>query len=135
MTTFVDANNFLRFLRDDVPTQSPACKQLFLAVAQGSEEVWTSELIVAEVVFVLERVYKEPRANIARTVLPLTQLQHLDLAGKALYPRVFDLYETVNLSYVDCHSAALVEAHPTREMYSYDQGYKRITTITRREPR
>jgi predicted nucleic acid-binding protein len=134
MARFVDANVFLRFLLDDHPVWSPACKRLFLTVERGEEQVWTSEIIVSEVVYVLNRVYKVSRSDIAAKVLPLLRLGHLRLLNKKLYPRVFQLYEATNLSYPDCHTAALIESRSQSELYSYDEGFKKVPTLKRLEP-
>jgi predicted nucleic acid-binding protein len=131
---FVDANVFLRFLLDDHAIWSAACKQLFFAVERGDEAVWTSEIIVSEVVYVLNRVYHAPRHDIAAKLLPLLRLGALRLPNKRLYPRVFQLYQSTNLSYADCHSAALIESRGESEQYSYDEGFKKVPTLTRLEP-
>ncbi len=134
MARFVDANIFLRFLLNDHPIWSLACKRLFLAVEAGDEEVWTSDIIISEVVYVLSSLYKVSRQDIAASLLPLLRLRGLRLPSKRLYPRIFQLYTTTNLSYADCHSAALIESRGQRELYSYDQGFKKLPTLKRLEP-
>ena len=136
MARFLDANIFLRFLRNDDPIRSPACKALFQTVEQRQVEVWTSDLVIAEVVFVLsnKRTYNVPRADIATNLLPLVQLRNLRLANKRVYRRVFELYTALNLSYVDCYNAALGEDHGEIEFYTYDEGFRKIPSITPLEP-
>jgi predicted nucleic acid-binding protein len=134
MPRFVDANVFLRLLLDDHPTWSPACKRLFLAVEQGDEEVWTSDIVLSEVVYVLASVYKVSRHDIATKIPLLLRLRGLRLPNKRLYARVFRLYTTTNLSYADCHTAALIELRGERQIYSYDQGFGKVPTLERLEP-
>jgi predicted nucleic acid-binding protein len=134
MARYLDANIFLRFLRKDHPTWSPACKQLFEDIEQDTIQVWTSGLVLSEVVFVLDRTYKVPRADIAANLMPLIQLRSLRLPSKKLYRRIFALYTTTNLSFVDCHNVALMESKGEHEIYSYDEWYKKIGTVTRLEP-
>ena len=134
MARFVDANIFLRFLLEDHPTWSQACKDLFLAVERGDEQIWTSDIIVAEVVYVLSRVYRISRQDIAAKLPLLLRLRALRLSGKSLYPRIFELYTTTNLSFADCHTAALIESRGQTELYSYDEGFKKVPILTRWEP-
>lgn len=134
MSRFADANIFLRFLLEDHPTWSQACKDMFLAVEKGEEHIWTSDIIVSEVVYVLSRVYRISRQDIAAKLPPLLRLRALRLPNKTLYPRIFALYTTTNLSYADCHTAALIESRGQTELYSYDEGFKKVPTVTRLEP-
>jgi len=134
MARFVDANVFLRFLLNDHPAWSQACKDLFLAVEKGEEQVWTSDVIVSEVVYVLSSVYRISRQDIAARVPALLRIRSLRLSSKRLYPQIFELYTTTNLSYADCHTAALLESRGQTELYSYDEGFKKVPTLTRLEP-
>src|SRR4051812_26910423 len=110
---FLDTNIFLRHLRNDHPTWSPACQQVFQAIEGGKLHAWTSELAIAEVVFLLEskKHYHQPRQAIANALLTLLSLPKLMVLHKSVYRRVFQLYTThPKLSYVDCYTAAIVEA-------------------------
>src|SRR2546421_7098368 len=113
---FLDTNIFLRHLRNDHPEWSPACQQLFTEIEEGKRSAWTTDLAIAEIVFLLEskKHYNQPRAAIAEALLPLLSLRHLTLHHKKRYQRVFDLYTSFpKLSYVDCYHAAQVEAEKT----------------------
>jgi predicted nucleic acid-binding protein len=55
MARYLDANIFLRTVRADHPIWSPACKRLFDEIERGIVDAWTSDLVISEVVFVLER--------------------------------------------------------------------------------
>src|SRR4051812_4625263 len=135
---YLDTNIFLRHLRNDHPTWSPACQQVFKDIESGSLRAWTSELAIAEVVFILEskKHYNQPRPAIASALLSLLLLPKLTISHKNLYRRVFQLYTThPKLSYVDCHTATLVEAGKgKRELFSFDTDFDALKTIIRREP-
>src|SRR3954467_10472582 len=134
MACYIDANIFLRFLRKDHPSWSPACKQLFEDIEQGIIQAWTSDLVISEVVFVLDRTYKVPRADIVANLTALIQLKSLRLPTKRLYRRIFTLYTATALSFVDSYNVALMESKGEREIYSYDEEYRKVGSITRLEP-
>lgn len=48
-----DPHIFLRHLTGDDPTRAAACLARFEAVESGREAVWTSDLVSAEIVYVL----------------------------------------------------------------------------------
>ena len=118
---------------NDHATWSQDCERLFLAVERGDEQVWTSDVVVSEVVYVLQRLYAVPRHDVATKLLPLLRLRGLRLPNKRLYTRVFELYLTTGLSYQDCQTAALIESRGERELYSYDRSFDRLPTLSRLE--
>lgn len=133
---FLDTNIFVRHLTNDHSVHSPACFALIQAIEQGLVTVWTSDLVIAEVVFVLssKHLYNLNRNTIQDLVLPLIGLPGIKLVNKRLYRRVFDLYTSLPIDYTDAYNAALMETHKKVEVYSYDGDFDRVAGITRVEP-
>ena len=133
---FLDTNIFLRHLLNDVPAQSRAARQLITAVEQGALVAWTSPLVIAEIVFVLEnpKTHNVDRPTLRDQLLPLLALSHLKLERKRLYPRVFELYVSSPIDYVDAYHAALLEHYKQHELYSFDRDFDAIAGLTRLEP-
>lgn len=69
MTAFLDTNVILRHLLADHPTLSPAAREILRQVEDGELEVWTSDLAIAEIVFVLSnrKTYGFARVAISTT--------------------------------------------------------------------
>ncbi|MDI7277446.1 MAG: type II toxin-antitoxin system VapC family toxin [Anaerolineae bacterium] len=133
---FLDANILLRHLTNDDPASGRACLALMRAIEQGEIRAWTSDLVIAEVVFVLssKKLCNLDRETIRDLLLPLINLPGLKIAHKRLYRRVFALYTTLPIDYVDAFHAALMEKQRTREVFSYDRHFDRVPGIERREP-
>ena len=133
---FLDANIFIRHLTNDHPAQSLACFALIQAIEQGKVQAWTSDLVISEVVFVLasKTLYNVSRDTIRDLLLPLIDLAGIMLPNKRLYRRVFDLYTSLPIDYVDAYNAALMENRKQSEIYSYDTDFDRIPSIKRLEP-
>ncbi len=93
-------------------------------------------MVIAEVVFVLssKNLYNVGRATIRDGLLPLINLRGIKLPNKRIYSRVFDLYISTSIDYVDAYTAALMENRKQLELYSYDKHFDRISTVTRTEP-
>lgn len=133
---FLDSNILLRHLTNDDPQQGQACFALIQAIEQGSFSVWTSDLVIAEVVFVLSNkaTYGLSREAIRDLLLPLINLPGIKLGHKRLYSRVFELCTTSAIDYIDAYHVALMERRGCAEILSYDRHFDRIEGVRRREP-
>ena len=132
---FVDTNVFLRHLLADHPEQSPRALALFRAVEAGGRSVWTTHLVVAELVFVLQgQHYQLPRPQIASLLLSLFDLPHLKVPQKAVLRRAFELYLEHTIDFIDCYHAAFVLHRTGSEVISFDRDFDRIRGVSRVEP-
>lgn len=133
---FLDSNILLRHLTKDDPERGQACFTLIQAIERGELSVWTSDLVIAEVVFVLanKNTYHLGRETIRDLLLPLIGLPGIKLARKRLYQRVFELYTTSPIDYIDAYHVALMERLGTTEILSYDRHFDLVEGIQRREP-
>lgn len=133
---FLDTNILLRHLLNDVPERSLACFRLIQALEKGHLTAWTSDLVLAEVVFVLssKSTYNLSRETIRDLLLPLIHLPGLKLEHKRLYDQVFELYTSLPIDYIDAYHAALIENQKQQELYSYDTDFDRISGLQRMEP-
>jgi predicted nucleic-acid-binding protein len=132
---FVDTNLFIRYLTNDDPKLADRVEQLLDDAATGSAQLVTTELVMAESVWVLESSYRLTHAQIApliRGILATPGLEVIngDLVGKALV-----MYELQNIDFVDAYIAALMEKQGIKDIYSYDRKHlSRVKTIQRKEP-
>lgn len=133
---FLDTNILLRHLLNDDPVQSPAARSLIEAIEQGRETVWTTDLTIAEAVFVLssKRTYNLPRAEIAAAILPVIGLPGIKLANKRLYSRIFALYTTLPIDFIDCYHVAIMENRGNPTLYSYDTDFDKVPGVKRLQP-
>lgn len=133
---FVDTNIFLRHLLNDHPEQSPACFRLIQAIEQNQIQAWTTDLVVAELVFVLssKQLYQLSRQTIRDLLLPLIQLPGLKLPRKRLYHRIFELYTSRPIDFIDAYHAARIESQSPPELYSYDKDFDRVDGVRRLPP-
>ena len=132
---FIDTNLFIRYLTNDDPKLADRVEQLLDDAATGSAQLVTTELVMAESVWVLESSYRLTHAQIApliRGILATPGLEVIngDLVGKALV-----MYELQNIDFVDAYIAALMEKQGIKDIYSYDRKHlSRVKTIQRKEP-
>ena len=132
---FIDTNVFIRYLTNDDPVLADRVELLLDDAAAGAVQLVTTELVMAETIWVLESSYKLTNVQIApliRGILatPGMEVINGDLAGRALI-----VYELQNIDFVDAYIAALMEKQGIRDVYSYDRKHlSRLKTINRKEP-
>lgn len=133
---FLDPNVILRHLTNDDPERGLACFAVMQAIERGELSVWTSDLVIAEVVFVLsnKKTYGLSREAIRDLLLPLIGLPGIKLANKRSYRRAFELYTALPMDYIDAYHVALMEQRGIGEILSYDSHFDQVEGIKRREP-
>lgn len=130
----LDANVVLRFLRDDDFKQSPASARLFAAAKAGRVELSLSPVTVAEVFYVLVKVYRLSRSDAAVKLLPLI---HSDVVEVESRPRVVDALRRVakaNVDFGDGYLAATA-AEQSAKVASFDDDLRVFADVTTEVPR
>jgi predicted nucleic acid-binding protein len=132
---FLDANVILRHALQDLPDQSARATAFIRRIEAGAQQVRTTDTVIFEVAFVLERTYKVPRPDIRDVLAPIIALPGVLLRGKRRYRRVFELYLAYpKLSFADCSHVAVMESLGLADLVSFDRGFDQLPTITRKEP-
>src|SRR5215218_3098828 len=131
---FLDTNIFLRHLRGDHADFSPRATAFLARIEQGTQKVKTSDIVIFETVFTLERVYKQPKEAIRDAFLPLIELPGIVLPGKRRFRRVFAYYIERNIAFADAYHAVVMESLRLTQIVSFDRDFDRIATVRRVEP-
>ncbi|MEW6572382.1 MAG: PIN domain-containing protein [Bacillota bacterium] len=130
----LDANIILRFLTNDIPEQANRCAELLKRVEAGTEAVWLPDLVLADIVWTLEKSYKQPKNQIYDLLLPILNLRGLRFSSKQRARAALRLYTEKNVDWTDAFTAAQMLARNLREIYSYDTDFDKLEGITRLEP-
>ena len=132
---FVDTNLFIRYLTNDDPALADRVEQLLDDAANGAVQLVTSELVIAETVWVLESSYHLNNAGIAPLVRGILATPGLEVINGDLIGKALVMYELQNIDFVDAYIAALMEKQGIQDIYSYDRKHiSHIKNINRKEP-
>ena len=131
---FLDANIFLRHLLQDHPDFSPRCTAYLARVERGELKVRTADTVLFETVFTLQRSYRQPKAAIRDSFLPLIELPGIVLPRKRRFRRIFTYYVDYNISFADAYHAVIMEGLKLTEILTFDREFDRVPTIRRIEP-
>jgi predicted nucleic acid-binding protein len=130
LTAFVDTNILIRHLTGDPPAQARRAS-LFLARA---DELLLTDLVVAEVVYVLESFYEVPRMRAAELVRAILAFESIVVLDRSLLLRSLELYEVDRLDFADAYLVASAETSGVGVVASFDRSIDRVGTVQRIEP-
>lgn len=131
---FVDTNIFLRFLVNDDTGKADACEALFRKAIAGKEPLFTSDMVIAEIIWVLESYYELEKHDIREKVEKILNTQNLSCTNKEIIINALSLYVEKNIDYIDAYNAFLLNVHKINEIYSYDKHFDRVDWLKRIEP-
>lgn len=130
MTALVDTNVLVRHLVGDPPAQAKRATR-FLGTY---DRLILTDVVLAEVVYVLESFYEWPPSDISHAARTLLALPSLAAADIVLLLRALDLYERHGLAFADAHLAATAELWGVGKVASFDRGLDRIKSVRRIDP-
>jgi predicted nucleic acid-binding protein len=130
----LDTNVFLRHLLGDHPDQSPKATAYLMRIEQGKAKARTTETVIFETVYTLQKSYKTPKPVIRDVLLPLIELPGIVLPSKKRIRQTFDLFVDFNLPFADAYHVVLMRQLKLIEIVTFDQEFDRIPDITRVEP-
>jgi predicted nucleic-acid-binding protein len=102
---------------------------------EGAEsELLVTDLVVAEMVYVLESFYKAPRRQIASAVRSLLAFGSVVTVDPALLLRALEVYDTDRIDFAEAYLVACAESTGVNRIASFDKSLDRVGTIERVEP-
>ena len=131
---FVDTNVFIRFLTNDSPRKADACERLFKKAVEKEEILFTTDLVIAEIIWVLESYYELPKQDVQDKVEKILNTPNLICPGKSLILEALILYTEKNIDYIDAYNAQVMKNSEIEAVYSYDKHYDRVDWVERMEP-
>lgn len=125
----LDANVIIRYLVKDQPETVEAIEGLL----RSKQKFVLTDVIVAEIVWVLSSYYELDSNQIVSMVEALLELDNVE-ANKKLLRRGLNYYRQLKIDWVDCYTAAWVEERAAESVVSYDKDFDKIVEIKREEP-
>lgn len=132
----VDTNVFIRYLTKDDLKKARASLNLLKKAEAGKIDLYTSESIISEIVYVLEstKLYNLGKKEIALRLFPLLNIGKLKIPYKKTIVIALEIYANSVLNFEDALLVAHAVRLSSREIYSYDRGFDKIVDIKRLEP-
>lgn len=128
-TRFIDTNIFIEsYVREG--EKSHKCQELL----EAGKHLSTSWLVLGEFEWVLRSVYELSRAEIAKLITSIVNLEGLEIPSKKVIVSALKLFKESNCDWADCLNASMMQSHRQREVYSYDHDFDKFPGLKRLEP-
>ena len=131
---FLDTNILLRYLTGDDARKARACEALFERTERGQEALYTTVLVMAEVVWILMGKYRHSKASVVEAVRRLLNTRHLHTDEPDVLLMALQLFERHPIDFIDAYHGAIMLARGLTMVYSYDADFDRLPGIQRVEP-
>jgi predicted nucleic acid-binding protein len=130
VSAFVDTNILIRHLTGD-PPQMAARATAYLG---AEDDLYLTDLVVAETIYVMESFYEVPRPRVADAIRSLLALVSMIVVDRGLLLRAVELYETARLDFAEAYLVACAESTGIFRVASFDKTIDRVGTVIRVEP-
>jgi predicted nucleic-acid-binding protein len=117
VSAFIDTNVLIRHLTGDPPEQAGRATRLL----SDADQLLLPDLIVAEVVDVLESVYKVRRPRVAELVRAIVAFPAIEVADEPVLLRALEVYEVHRLDFADAYLVAEAETSGVNAVVSFDK--------------
>jgi len=121
-TLTLDANVILRYLLRDNEELYSKAEKIFNEALLGKIRLFIPIFVFAEVVYVLQKVYKVNRVTISKVLLELLQLKSVKTEDRDILQKALELYATKNMDFADC---LLCTFSLKSEVISFDEDVNR----------
>jgi predicted nucleic acid-binding protein len=130
VSAFVDTNVLVRHLTGD-PADMAARATSYL---QREPQLFLTDLVVAETMYVPEPFYEAPRVQVAEAPRSLRAMRSGVSVDAALLFRAIEVYETDRLDFAEAYLVACAKSTGVNRVASFDSSIDRAPTVERVEP-
>jgi predicted nucleic acid-binding protein len=128
ITAILDTNVILRYILKDNAELFERAKPFMDSLRSGQNQALILEGVLVECVYVLSKVYKVPRDEIADTLSGILRYPGIVDAGKERYARALTLFCRHNVDIVDAllYATAIERGF---EIFSFDKDLERLKQV------
>lgn len=134
-TYFLDSNIFLRIFTKDNEKMASSCIMFLEYVASSNLiKVYTSNIVLSEIVWTLGSFYKYPKSEIVNVIKSIINLTNVEIVDNFDTLLASEIYETKAVKFIDSLIASINGVY-TRNwtVVSYDKDFDKLG-VKRLEP-
>jgi len=122
---FLDTSFYLRFILKDEPRLARRARKYFLAAQKGEIELIMVPEILAEINYVLQKVYLLSKEEIIRHLSALGKAPYIKMTDRSQIIEAIRLYKESGIGFIDC--LLFIRAKYQRaEVLSFDKDFEKL---------
>jgi len=124
---WLDANIILRYVTNDSKEFSPIATKLIYQFVELKSKGYINTLVLDEIIYVLENVYKFSRTKIETTMsnfISISGIKIIDL-DKDLVKKAMISYKNKNVDFPDCIYSEICK-HSGYDPLTFDEDFKKL---------
>ncbi len=125
----VDTNVLVRLFVNDDASQAAKARALFDAHADEDDSLWVTDLVLAELVWALDRCYDRPRSDIVLALNALAGNATVLLESADSLREALMLYERGPADFVDCLLATKAKRTGCDALRTFDKKMKSLPGV------
>lgn len=106
----IDTNGILRFLLQDIPSQTDHVEALFDKAKQEKVVVIITPIVIFETVFALLTLYNAEKSAVSDMIASLLKTSYLSIAERDIFMYALPLFEKTSLSLPDAYILAYAKS-------------------------
>ncbi len=128
-TVYADTNMFIRFFTSNPEEQSEIVNRFFIKVSLREVELLVCDLVISEIVYVLERVYKVSRNEIYEKVHSILNMENIIIENRPVIVNALSYYKDKNINFNDAYIASHAIKNNINKVFTFDNDFKKIAGI------
>lgn len=126
----IDTNVFLRVFVRENERAYQSSKKLLEACRAGLIKAATHDLVLAELIWTLQKVYKQPKQVATELVESVINLRGMEIVSGLDRQSALFLYKTLPVKYIDACLASINQVSKKEwVIVSYDSDFKKLPVI------
>jgi predicted nucleic-acid-binding protein len=121
-----DTNLLARYFTQDDPVHSPRATRFIMAAAKRGEPIQVTDVVLAELFWVLISVMEFPREAVLRVVIALLGDPAFTFEDKERAAMAVGLWVEKKVDFTDAYLAARCRYGEAQGVASFDQDFKRL---------
>src|SRR3990172_4906855 len=117
---FIDTNIILRFLLKDNNSQFLKAEKIFKKAENGKINIWTTDVVILELIWTLKSLYKYDRFVIKGKVESIMALPNFEVLNGKLILQALQDFANENVDFADAYNYQLAKKEG-KEILSFDK--------------
>ena len=131
---FIDTNIFLRYFEKEDEHIYRKTERLFTEIVNGNITGISTSLVIAEVVWVLDKFYNWEKGEICNNINLILRTPNIIFKERAILLEAINIYAERNMSFIDAYNYSYMKANKVIEIYSFDKDFGKLPDIKRLVP-